>query len=61
MPGAKEVEREITARKCPCFLTRVVMEENTCNPLIVVVLRTQMELKRTTDENRLRGPLGSQK
>ena len=43
------------------FFTRVVLEENASTHLVAVVLRTQMELKRTTDENRLRGPLGSQK
>ena len=64
MTGAKEVEREITTnylREMSMFFTRVVLEENASTHLIAVVLRTQMELKWTTDENRLRGPLGSQK
>ena len=43
------------------FFTRVVLEENASAHLIAVVLRTQMELKRITDENRLRRPLESQK
>ena len=63
MPDAKEVGREITAnylRKISMFSYRSGSGGKHMHPLIAVFFLTQVELKRTTDENRLRGPLGSQ-